>query len=178
WLASRFIEDGWSVKKLHRRILLSRAYGQASDDCDEGRRADPENKLVWRMPRRRLELEGLRDSLLAAAGALDEKAGGPGVDLLKQPYSTRRTVYGFIDRQNLPGLFRTFDFASPDVSTPARFRTTVPQQALFLMNSAFVVEQAKRLAASPEVRQSKSPPEKLEALYRIVFARRPLDSEV
>ena len=178
WLASRFIEDDWSIKKLHRRILLSRAYGQASDDCDEGRRADPENKLVWRMPRRRLELEGLRDSLLAAAGALDEKAGGPGVDLLKQPYSTRRTVYGFIDRQNLPGLFRTFDFASPDVSTPARFRTTVPQQALFLMNSAFVVEQAKRLAASPEVRESKSPPEKLEALYRIVFARRPLEAEV
>src|SRR4029453_357652 len=168
WLASRFIEDGWSVKKLHRRILLSRAYGQASDDCDEGRRADPENKLVWRMPRRRLELEGLRDSLLAAAGALDEKAGGPGVDLLKQPYSTRRTVYGFIDRQNLPGLFRTFDFASPDVSTPQRFVTTVPQQALFMLNSPFLVERARALVAKPEFKPDAAYEEQIHELYQRV----------
>src|SRR5258708_35420364 len=99
------------------------------------------------MNRPRLESEPLRDSLLFAAGQLDEAPGGPAVDLFKSPLSRRRTLYGFIDRQNLPGTLRTFDFASPDAHAPQRFSTTVPQQALFLLNSPFVQEQAKALAA-------------------------------
>ena len=132
WLASRFIAEGWSVKKLHRTIMLSAAYQQASDDRPELSQADPDNRLVWRMNRRRLDFEAMRDSLLACAGQLDLKMGGRGVELAKPPFATRRAVYGFIDRQNLPGVFRTFDFASPDSSTPQRFVTTVPQQALFM----------------------------------------------
>ena len=84
-----------------------------------------------------------------------------------------RTVYGFIDRQNLPGLFRTFDFASPDYSTPQRHTTTVPQQALFLLNGPFVVEQAKALAARPDVVARTEPGERIGYLYRLLYGRAP-----
>ena len=87
----------------------------------------------------------MRDSLLAVSGALEPTMGGPAVPINEPPFSTRRTVYGFIDRQNLDGLYRTFDFAVPDATSPRRFVTTVPQQALFLMNSPFLHEQARRL---------------------------------
>src|SRR5262249_62128660 len=96
---------------------------------------DPENRLMARMNRRRLDFEQMRDSLIAVTGQLDHTAGGPAVDLTNTPFTKRRTVYGFIERQNLPGIFRTFAFASPDASSPQRYTTTVPQQALFLMNS-------------------------------------------
>ena len=89
----------------------------------------------------------MRDSLLAVAGVLDPAIGGPAVPITEPPFSTRRTIYGFIDRQNLDGLYRTFDFAVPDASSPRRFVTTVPQQSLFLMNSPFLHEQVRRLTA-------------------------------
>jgi hypothetical protein len=177
WLASRLIEGGWSLKKLHRLILLSSVYQQASDDRPEARKVDPENRLVWRVPRRRLEFEAMRDSLLAVSGKLDLKMGGAAVDIVSAPFSTRRSVYGFIDRQNLPGLFRTFDFASPDVSTPERHRTTVPQQALFLMNSPFVVEQARAMAARPEVASVDGAAAKVRGLYRLAMSRAPDEEE-
>jgi hypothetical protein len=87
-------------------------------------------------------------------------------------------VYGFIDRQNLPGVLRTFDFASPDSSTPQRFLTTVPQQALYLMNSPFVLEQARHLVARPEIVRCKGPEERIEQLYRLVYGRRAEPEEV
>ena len=90
----------------------------------------------------------MRDSILAVSGALDPAIGGRPVTITEAPFSPRRTIYGFIDRQNLDGLYRTFDFAVPDATSPRRFVTTVPQQALFLMNSPFLHEQARRLAAS------------------------------
>jgi hypothetical protein len=99
------------------------------------------------MNKRRLDFEAMRDSILAASGQLDATIGGPGVDLAKPPLSKRRTIYGLIDRQNLPGMFRTFDFASPDTHSPQRYTTTVPQQALFLMNSPLMIEAARALAA-------------------------------
>ena len=99
---------------------------------------DPENRLLWRANRRRLDLESLRDSLLLAAGRLDQTIGGPSVQLTTEPFATRRAVYGFIERQNLPAFFRTFDFANPNTHTPERPQTVAPQQALFLMNSPFV----------------------------------------
>ena len=151
YLATRFIQDGWSVKKLHRLIMLSSAYQQTSDDRPDAEKLDPENRLVWRMNRRRLDFEALRDSLLAAAGQLDSTMGGHSVELSTPPFAKRRAVYGFIDRQNLPGVFRTFDFATPDTTSAQRHVTTVPQQALFMMNSPFVVEQARALVAKPRV---------------------------
>ena len=146
------MDDGWSTKRLIRRIVLSATYRQASDVRADGVAADPENRLLWRANRRRLDLESLRDSLLAAAGRLDDKMGGPSVSLTDAPFSTRRSVYGFIERQNLPAFFRTFDFANPNTHTPERPQTTAPQQALFLMNSPFAIEQATYLATRSEQR--------------------------
>jgi hypothetical protein len=176
WLARSFMDDGWSVKRLHRLILLSSTYQQASDDNARAAALDLENRLLWKMNRRRLEFEPLRDSFLAAAGRLDAKAGGRAVDLTTTPFSTRRSVYGFVDRQNLPGLFRTFDFASPDATTPQRYTTTVPQQALFLMNSPFVVEQAKHFADRADVTARAKDEERIDRMHRIAYGR-PAEAE-
>jgi hypothetical protein len=174
WLASRFIESGWSVKKLHRLIVLSATYRQSSIASQSLVKLDPENRLLGRMTRKRLTFEGLRDDLLQTAGRLDETVGGRSVDLFKEPFSTRRAVYGFIDRQNLPGTFRSFDLALPDTHAPQRFTTTVPQQALFLMNSPFVIEQAKALAARTKQME---PAKRVDELYRLTFARKPTEDE-
>ncbi len=147
-LATRFIQNGWSIKSLHRWIMTSATYAQSSADRAEGQSLDPENRLLWKMPRRRLELEALRDSWLAVSGRLDTSLGGRPFDSITDPASQRRTLYGFINRNDLPGVFRSFDFADVDVSMAERPQTTVPQQALFAMNSPFVIEQAQRLAAS------------------------------
>ncbi len=145
-LAERFVTEGWSTKKLIRAILLSATYTQSSDLRGDCAAVDPENALLWRANRKRLGLEPMRDSLLVAAGSLDSTAGGPSVDLLSQPFSPRRSVYGFIERQNLPSFFRTFDFANPDSPAATRPSTVTPQQSLYFLNSPFVVEQAKKLA--------------------------------
>jgi hypothetical protein len=103
---------------------------------------------------------------------------GRPVELTKPPFSRRRAVYGFIDRQDLPGMFRVFDIASPDQSSPRRPRTTVPQQALFFMNAPLVVEQAQALASCPEVASAATDEEKIAALYRLVLTRQPEAEEV
>lgn len=175
WLAVRFIADGWSVKKLHRRIMLSAVYQQSAEVSPEAKRVDAENTLLSHMNRQRLGFEALRDAMLAVSGKLDATVGGKAVDITKQPFTGRRTIYGSIDRQNLPGVFRSFDFASPDTHTPQRFQTTVPQQALYLMNSPFAAEQARALAK--RVEPVTSPEGKVQALYRIVFARNPTKDE-
>ncbi len=174
WLAATFVEDGWSIKKLHRRILLSEAYRQSSLASADAMKKDPENRLLSRFPRHRLDFEQLRDALLFAAGTLDVAVvGGKSIDLFSAPFTKRRALYGFVDRQNLPGTFRAFDFASPEQHTPQRFQTTVPQQALFLMNSPFVVEQAKALAASV----IGATDERVRGLYRRTLGRDPSDVE-
>ena len=176
-LATQLLESGWSLKAVHRQIVTSAAYRQASVDRSDCRAADPENRLLWRMNRRRLELEAMRDSLLAVAGQLDETMYGRPVELTKSPHTRRRAVYGYIDRQDLPNLFRVFDIASPDQSSPRRPRTTVPQQALFLMNSPFVVEQAKALAARVPQGEATDDGERIAALYRLIFQRYPDSDE-
>jgi mono/diheme cytochrome c family protein len=171
YLAARFMAGGWSTKQLHRLILLSAAYQQGSDDRPKGARVDPANELYWRMNRKRLDFEAMRDTLLAASGKLDFTTGGRAVDITTEPFTTRRTAYGFIERQNLPGLFRTFDFASPDTTSPQRFSTTVPQQALFLMNSPFVVQQARGLLERNDVSSQPGDETKIQRLYQITFQR-------
>ena len=170
WLASDFMAGGWSVKRLHRAIVLTRTYRQSGAVSAATLEQDPENRFLTRFNRRRLEFEALRDTLLAAAGRLDPQVGGLPVDLLAEPFPGRRTVYGFIDRQNLPGMFRTFDLPNPDVSSAQRFSTTVPQQALFLLNSPFALEMA-RAAASRTA--GGAPGGEVEALFRLVHQRRP-----
>lgn len=175
-LAAEFIKSGWSIKALHRRIMLSSTYQQRSDNNPAYLDRDPQNRLLWKFNRRRLDFEAMRDALLSVSGRLDVSVGGRPVGINEPPFPPRRTVYGFIDRQNLDGVFRTFDFASPDASSPRRFVTTVPQQALFLMNSPFVVAQARSLAAQAEA-ASTDPQIKIQALYRRVYGRNPVPGE-
>jgi hypothetical protein len=175
WLASTFVKDGWSVKRLHKRIMLSATYQQSSATSEAAYRLDPENHLLARQNRRRLDFEALRDSLLFASGKLDLTPGGKPVDLFKAPFTARRTVYGLIDRTNLPSVFRAFDAANPDTHSPQRFQTTVPQQALFLLNGPFVQEQAKALAARAT---GAAPAEQVKALYRLALGRSPTKAEL
>ncbi len=226
WLAGEFIRSGWSVKHLHRVIVLSGAFQQSSVVADvrrltlsdesgkvsrgeseiprvapsspaptfplshqpmgdkrslvtsspTGEQSDPDNKLLWHYPRRRLDLEAMRDTLLLVAGRLDVAMGGRSVDVAGDPLNARRTVYGLVDRQNLPGLFRSFDFAVPDQCVERRPKTTVPQQALFAMNSPFVMEQARALAAG--VAGLKDDSSKAAALTRQILGRLPTGSEI
>ncbi|HWF19423.1 MAG TPA: DUF1553 domain-containing protein, partial [Verrucomicrobiae bacterium] len=177
YLASRFMADGWSVKKLHRLIMLSGTYRQSSEENPRCAKADPGNQLLWRMNRQRLDFEAMRDTLLMVSGKLDLTAGGHSVDIIDAA-STRRTVYGFIDRQNLPDLLRAFDFASPDTSSARRYYTTVPQQALFLMNSPFVIEQAKGLVNRPDFKAARTEDEQVRLLYQLAFQRKPTAEEI
>jgi hypothetical protein len=177
-LAATFVREGWSVKNLHRRIVLSAAYQQRSDDRPECRAIDPGNRLLWRAERQRLDFEALRDALLCVAGRLDPTIGGPSVNDLLSPASRRRTLYGYLDRLQVPGLYRTFDFPSPDSTNPQRDATTIPQQALFLMNHPFVLECARRLVSRPEVAGEKDFGSKVVAVYRLLYGRAPAAAEV
>jgi hypothetical protein len=178
YLARTLQRDGWYLKRLHRLILLSSTYRQASFDRPACRQADPDNRLLWRMNRRRLDLEAMRDSLLLLSGRLERGMGGRPVDAAGDPRCRRRTVYGLVDRQSLPGLYRAFDFASPDQSADRRPRTTVPQQALFGMNAPFVHEQARALVARPEVAREADPARRVAALHRLTLCRAPSAEEV
>ena len=178
YLAATFVDGDWSMKALHRTILLSATYQQASADRPSCREIDPENKLQWRMNRRRLDLESMRDSMLAVSGRLDPRMGGRPADVVGDSMNGRRTVYGMVDRQSLPGLYRAFDFASPDLSADRRPLTTVPQQALFGMNSPFMIEQAKALAGQPEIAAEKDAAKKIHRLYRRALGRDADESEV
>ena len=177
-LAVRFMESGWSLKKLHRTIMLSAAYQQGSANNPEARNQDPENQLMWRMNRQRLDIESLRDSVLAASGRLENAIGGVPFGLTASPAVPRRTVYGYIERGRIPGMLAAFDFASPDQHVPVRYTTTVPQQALFLLNSGFMAEQSEYLANRPEVVAEKDPEGRVRRMYRIVLGRDATPGEV
>ena len=171
WLAHRFVQEGWSIKKLHRWIMLSATYQQASDNRLTLMKIDPTNQLLWKMNRQRISFEALRDTVLQAGGDLDLKIGGRPEKIHTQPGSKRRTVYGYVDRQNLPALFRTFDFANPDAHCPKRYENIVPQQSLFLMNSPFMIAQSEQMfkATAPHpLGQAR-----VKLLYQKLFQRSP-----
>jgi hypothetical protein len=182
YLTSYFVESGWSFKKLHRLILHSRAYQQSSHivQSSEGQKLvdkDPYNKLLWRANVRRLDFESVRDSMLSFSGYLDRTVGGKPINLTDEPYSFRRSVYGYIDRGNLPELMAHFDFANPEMSNSKRTTTVVPQQALFLMNSPMTVDIVRRIVARPEVSKAPDALGKIRALYEIIFQRYPTKDE-
>ena len=176
YLAAKLIESGWSLKKLHRMMMTSATYRQASTDNEAARKVDPENLLLWRMNRRRLDIESLRDSMLAAAGRLDLTLGGLPISLTAQPSVPRRSIYGFIERGRVPAMLSAFDFAPPDQHAPMRYVTTVPQQALFFLNSPFVTEQAHHLAA--RTAKFAAPAERIQNLYRYALSRKPSEWEL
>ena len=182
YLASQFMANGWSIKTLHRTIMLSETYQQQSQSHSDGESKDPENRWLWKMNRRRLDWESLRDSLLTVSGQIDFTMGGKSVPLLSEPFSTRRSIYGFIDRQNLPGLFRTFDFVAPDSSAPQRLQTTVPQQALYLLNSSFIRQQtvalANRISSRQNSNDSGDAEQRIQDLYELIYSRSPTTDEM
>ncbi len=157
WLSRRLLTEGWSTKAIHRFILLSETYQQESAlDPQElafqnASKIDPENRLLWRMPSRRLAFEEVRDALLLASGDLDPQLGGTTRDLFPADDTHRqRTLFGLVDRQYLPQVHRAFDFANPDLHIPQRSETSVPQQALFGLNHPFVARRAAALIARLE----------------------------
>ena len=172
YLAAFFMREGWSTKRLHRLIVTSQAYQRdsritSSPGLMSQLQADPNNTLLWRANRRRLDLESMRDSILAISGQLDETPFGRAVPIT-EPTHRRRTVYAFVERQNIPDIVRSFDFANADTSNARRVNTTVPQQALFALNSPFLLDAAKALAA----RLEEAPPEqRINRLYRLTYGR-------
>ena len=177
FLTAGFIEKGWSIKALIRGIVTSSTYRQGETLQPEFAERDPGNRLLWQMNRKRLDFEAMRDSVLSVSGSLSLQQGGRSVHIDDKPDANRRTVYAFVNRQNLPNLFRTFDFAGPDTTCPQRFTTTVPQQALYLLNSPFIEAQAKRLAKREEV-QAVADDSRIRVLYRLAYQREPSAGEL
>jgi cytochrome c553 len=160
----------YSIKRLHKLIMTSATYTQASADRADATAIDPDNRLLWKQNRRRLEFEALHDATLAVSGQLAPDLGGPAVRLFGG--NTRRAVYGYVDRLEFPSLLTTFDVPNPAGLTPERTSTTVAPQALFLMNGPFARAAAKQLIAQPAM-QKLSDSDRLDLLYLTVYGRKP-----
>jgi hypothetical protein len=174
-LAGRFMASGWSIKALHRQIMLSSTYQQASTYNEQNAQIDPENRLLWRANRSRLDVESWRDAMLAVANTLDPAIGGPSLDLAS-PDNRRRTMYGIVSRHDLNNLLRLFDFPDPNITSDERPRTTVPLQQLFVLNSEFMVRNAKALAARLAA-DEQDERRRIERAFVLLYSRSPTDRE-
>lgn len=196
YLATQFVADGWSFKKFIRSVVLSRAYQMASDHHEAAFEADPDNLYLWRHNRRRLDAEQFRDTVLAVSGQLDRSPGTGSVlvklgevliqdrltpDKIHQA-SNHRSIYLCILRNGEPEELTVFDLADPSLVVGARNVTTVPAQALFLMNSPFVVEQsrqfAERLLATQNPQGDMKDSERVALAYRLALQREPTSAEI
>ncbi len=175
-LTARFLANGWSVKWLVREMVLSATYRQSSRHVEDYSRKDPENRWLWRSPRKRLEVEGWRDAILQASGQLDPKAGGPSEDL-DRIASVRRTVYGKVSRQRLSDIHRLFDLPDPKAHGEKREPTTTPIQQLYFLNSPFV-RQASAALANSVASAARPPADVATALFRKVLLRNPTPDEI
>jgi hypothetical protein len=188
--------DGWSIKKLHKLILMSAAWQQSSRNNPQFAEKDPFNRLLWRANIRRLEFEPLRDSILSIGGTLDLTMGGHPIDLAagtrqargrgrgrasaadQLPADPRRSVYGFIDRSDMAEVLNTFDYPNPNTTMGKRYQTIVPQQALFLMNSPLVIEQVRNVVDRDAFRDAASDEARIGLLYELFFQRPPREEEL
>jgi mono/diheme cytochrome c family protein len=176
YLASRFVSGGWSLKALHREIMLSSTYQLAAMDDPSNAEVDPDNINLWRSNRRRLEVEPWRDAMLAVSGNLDTSLGGPSSDL-NSASNRRRTYYAKISRHSLDGLLRLFDFPDPNLTADKRAVTAVPLQQLFVLNSEFMDRQARALAAKL-MAGSGDDAEKIRRAFPLLYARPATETEV
>ena len=194
YLASSFVENGWSIKKMHRLIMLSNAYQRSSASNAAWSKLDPDNKLWWRYDRHRLEGEAIRDSMLLASGQLNAKMGGPGVHPPLPPGTVpakygdwkpekdpteadRRSVYIFEKRIMVYPMFDAFDAPNPQESCARRFRTVIPSQSLMMMNDALVQDWSQALAARVLNDAGLSEDQQVDRAYRIALSRPPKDQE-
>jgi len=171
-LTARFIRNGWSIKWLHREIMLSAAYQQTSIGNARAQALDPANRLLWRMNRRRLDVEAWRDAMLAVSGTLDLKVGGPPMDL-GDPKNQRRTIYGTVKRRELNDLLRMHDFPDPVAHSPNRLPTTTPLQQLFVLNSPFMRQQATMLVRRLKNDVPGDTETRVQRAYALLFCRLP-----
>lgn len=194
YLATQFIASGWSVKAMHRQMVLSHTYRLSSRPTDTARDKDPGNELLGSYPRRRLDAEAIRDTLLLLGGNLDPTPGGPHPfppqsewkftqhNPFKAVYDTnRRSVYLMTQRIQRHPYLAIFDGPDPAASTPQRLTSTTPLQALYLLNDAFVHEQAvglaKRLLAEPLLAERDNDPARIELAYMLMLSRKPAAEE-
>ncbi len=177
-LAVRFMDGGWSLKSLHREIVLSAAYRRSSSTEYSVRstQTDPQNLLLAHMPRRRLGVEAWRDAVLAASGRLSRAVGGQSLDPL-DPKEARRTVYSRVSRLELNRLLALFDFPDPNVTADRRVETTTPLQKMFVLNSPFMVAQAEALAGRLAAEVPGDDGRRIDAAYRLLYGRAPGDAE-
>ena len=166
-LASQFISNGWSTKKLIREIMLSSTYKMSSTPTKAVRKADPDNKLFSRQNRRRLEVEAIRDAILLTSGKLD----------LRNDRDNRRSLYEKLDRNKIPEMFDVFDFPNPNLVSGVRNTSTVPTQALYLLNNAFVMNESKSAAGRLLADKSLSINQRLTHAYRTTLGRDPSMTE-
>jgi hypothetical protein len=176
-LTARFLANGWSIKWLHREILLSATYRQASLYDARQHAVDPDNRWLGRMSRRRLEVEAWRDAMLAAAGTLSLEQGGPPLDL-GDAKNRRRTLYGTVKRRELHDLLRLHDFPDPTGHSPGRVPTTTPLQQLFTLNSPFLQQQAKALAQRLKAEAPGGVEERVRRAYQLLYGRPAKEMEV
>jgi hypothetical protein len=200
WMATWFMEHGWSLKQLNKLIVTSATYQQESKALEDAMAVDPTNQWLWRFNVQRLDFEQVRDTLLSVGANLDATSvGGRPFQLTggstnpaaagKKRYSAtdptalptnsnRRTVYAMVDRASLSEMFTTFDFANPDISTGERVLTTVPQQALFMMNSPFIAEQVRSLFQRKDFPRTGSDDDKLRFIFQTALQRQPSAKEL
>jgi hypothetical protein len=188
WLASELMENGWSLKHIHRLILMSQTYRQSSTANEKAMSVDAGSRLLWRFPPRRLEAEALRDTMLAVSGKLDLKMGGPGFDLFEPndnyvkvytsrtdfgPAEFRRMVYQSKPRVELDNIFGTFDCPDAGQATAKRTVSTTPLQALSLLNSSFAIQQSGFLAERVQREAGGDVAEQCERAFLLAFGRKP-----
>lgn len=174
YLAVSLMENKWSLKSLHRSILMSATYQQSSVGDAANLETDPDNRYLWKMNRRRLEVEPWRDAVLAVSGQLDRQVGGASSQL--NDGHRRRTLYGYVSRHQLNDLLRLFDFPDPNITAGERSVTTVPLQQLFVLNSGFMIGQSKALAARL-TKEADSDVSRVQRMFRLLYGRQPTDDE-
>lgn len=175
FLAARFVESGWSIKTMHRLMMLSTTYQQSSRCSASSFQADPENRLLSHMNRQRPEVEGIHDALLAVAGRLDARMGGPAET---DAMSSRRMLYMKSSRNNRSGLGPLFDEANANMHVERRTVSTVAPQALFLMNDDWVGDTATKIIERPDIAVQSDPQQRIHSLYKVIFGRVPRSAEL
>ena len=186
WLSLRFVESGWSIKQMHRLIMLTNTYQMSSKYSSVAAERDPENRLLWRMHRRRLEAEAIRDAIMMVSGGLDFEMGGSILGIMEGNYvqrgkidydRNRRAVYLPVIRSSMYDFFRAFDFADPSVLNGNRESSVIAPQALFMMNGSVVLDHSRRWASKLLERQDLDDTGRIRTAYEQAFARLPNQNE-